>query len=86
VQDVRWNGSDTDPAGEYTFFYGKWYENHTFGTVSLHKRITSAVKRVEFVRDRLSHIVLRGRRFHITLVSFYARTEDKMYDMKNSFK
>jgi hypothetical protein len=23
VQDVRWNGSDTDPAGEYTFFYGK---------------------------------------------------------------
>jgi hypothetical protein len=32
VQEVRWEGSDTAPAGEYTFFYGKENENHELGT------------------------------------------------------
>jgi hypothetical protein len=28
VQRVRWEGSGTASAGEYTFFYGKGNENH----------------------------------------------------------
>jgi hypothetical protein len=32
VQEVRWEGSDSIPAGEYTFFYGKENENHVLGT------------------------------------------------------
>jgi hypothetical protein len=24
VQEVRWEGGGTEPAGEYTFFYEKW--------------------------------------------------------------
>jgi hypothetical protein len=32
VQEVRWEGSGTIPAGEYTFFYGKGNENHELGT------------------------------------------------------
>jgi hypothetical protein len=28
VQEVRWNRGGTEPAGEYTFFYGKGSENH----------------------------------------------------------
>jgi hypothetical protein len=28
VQEVRWEGCGTEPAGEYTFFYGKENENH----------------------------------------------------------
>jgi hypothetical protein len=51
VQEVRWEGGGTEPAGEYTFFYGKGNENH--------KRIVSAVKRVEFVSDMMSYIILR---------------------------
>jgi hypothetical protein len=31
VQDVRWDGSGTEPAGEYTFVYGK-NENYELGT------------------------------------------------------
>jgi hypothetical protein len=32
VQEVRWEGSGTEPAGEYIFFYGKWNEYHKLGT------------------------------------------------------
>jgi exonuclease III len=33
VQEVRWDGGDTKPAGEYTFFYGRENENHELVTV-----------------------------------------------------
>jgi hypothetical protein len=32
---VRWEGGGTEPAGEYTFFYGRGNENHDLGTVFL---------------------------------------------------
>jgi hypothetical protein len=34
VQEVRWEGGGTEPAGEYTFVYGKGNENLELGTGS----------------------------------------------------
>jgi hypothetical protein len=51
----------------------------------VHKRIISAVKRVEFVNDRVSYIILRGRWFHIIVLNVHAPTENKTDDVKDSF-
>ena len=43
----------------------------------LHRRLVSAVKRIEFVSDRLSYIVLKGRWLHIIVVNVHAPSEEK---------
>ena len=50
-----------------------------------HHRIVSAVKRVEFVSDRLSYIVLRGRWCDIVVLNEHAPSEEKSDDGKVSF-
>jgi hypothetical protein len=47
--------------------------------------LLSAVKRVEFINDRMSYIILKGRWFHIIVLNVHAQTEDKTDDVKNSF-
>jgi hypothetical protein len=75
VQEVRWDRGDTEPAGECTFFYGKGNEDHKLGTgFFVHKRIISAVKRVEFFSDRMSYIMLRGCWYNNIVLNVHAPT------------
>jgi hypothetical protein len=83
VQEVRWGGGGTEPSGEYTFLYGQGNENHELGTgFFVHKRI---IKRVEFISDRMSYIILRGRWCDIIVLNVHAPTEDKIDDMENFY-
>jgi hypothetical protein len=64
LQEVRWEGGGTEPAGEYTLFYRKGNEIHDLGTGPLCIRVMSPVKKIEFVKGRMSYIILRGRWCH----------------------
>jgi hypothetical protein len=70
VQEVGRGDGGTEPAGEHTFLYGKGNENHKLGTgFFVHKRIITAVKRVEFVSDRMSYII---HWYYIILLNVHA--------------
>jgi hypothetical protein len=66
------------------FFYGKGNESHEFGRGFLCTR-AAVVKRVEFVSDSMSNIILRDRWCHIIVLNVHAPTEDKIDDVKDSF-
>jgi hypothetical protein len=44
----------------------------------VHKRIISAVKRVEFISDRMSYIILRGRWWDIIVLNLHATQKIKL--------
>jgi hypothetical protein len=68
------------------FFLWERKQNYQLGTgFFVHHRIVSAIKRVEFVSDRVSYIVLRGRWCNIIVLNVHAPSEDKSDDSKDSF-
>jgi hypothetical protein len=84
VQEVRWEGSGIKSA-EYIFSYRKRIESHELGTGILNIRESyQQLKRVEFVNDRMSYIILRGCWFHIIVLNVHAPIEDKTDDVKES--
>ena len=86
VQNVRCDEGGTVRAGDYNFYYGKENENRQLGTgFFVHHRIISAVKSAEFVSDRMSYIVLKGRWCNIVVLNVHAPSEEKSDDSKESF-
>ena len=84
VQEVRWDKEGTVRAGDYNFFYRKGNENHQLGKgFFVHHRLVSAVKRIEFVSDTLSYILLKGRWLPIIVVNGHAPSEEKSEELKD---
>jgi hypothetical protein len=81
VQEIRWQGSGTEPAGESE----RGRKTMNYVQVFVDKKIISAVKRVTFVSDRMSYIILIGRWCHIIALNVHAPTKDKTDDVKGSF-
>jgi len=55
------------------------------GSFFAHHTTVSAVKTVEFVSDRMSCMVLRGRWCNIIVWNVHAPSEEKSDDSKDSF-
>ena len=51
----------------------------------VHHRIVLVVKRIEFVSDRMSYIVRRGRWCKIIVLNAHALSDDKGDNSKDSF-
>jgi hypothetical protein len=67
-------------------FYEKRNGSHELGTgFFVHKQIISAVRRVVFISDRMSYIILRGRWCDINVLNVHAPAEDKIDHMKNRY-
>jgi hypothetical protein len=86
VQEVRWEKGGTERAEDYTFFYGQGNGDHRLERgFFVHKRILSAVRRVEFISDRMSYIILGGSWCNIIALNVHVPCEDKGDDVKDSF-
>jgi hypothetical protein len=87
VQEVRWEKGGTEWAEDCTFFYGQGNGDHQLGTgFFIHKRILSAVRRVEFISDRMLYIILRGCWCNIIVLNMHTPCEDKIDDIKRNKK
>ena len=86
VQEVRLDGNGISPIGDYMLYYGKGNNNHQLGTgFFVHNRIKSSVEKADFISDRLSYLILRGRWYNIIVINAHAPTEDKDDLIKDSF-
>jgi hypothetical protein len=73
VQEVRWERDGIERAEDYTFFYGEWNGDHQIGTgFFVFKTIVSTVRRVEFISDRMTYIILEGRWWSIIVLNVHA--------------
>jgi hypothetical protein len=81
---VRREKVGTVRAGDYIFLDGKGNKDNKSGMVFfVHQKIVS--ERAEFVSNRMTYIVLRGRCCRTIILNEYGPSEKKTDDSKDSF-
>jgi hypothetical protein len=84
VQEVRWHKGGIVKVRDYNI-YGKGKEKHQVKTeYFVQHRIVLAVKRVEYVSDRIAYVVLRGRWCNIIALNVNAPSEEKSDNSRDS--
>ena len=67
--EVRWPGEGSQESGSFALSYGG-AERPEFGTGFLvRRRILSAIREVQFVSDRISYLILKGKRHDFVIVN-----------------
>jgi hypothetical protein len=76
----RPDGTEVAPNEQLNlhFTYGNGNPELGTGFLCLNKTIISAVKRTEFVSERMLFIILRGCWYDITVLNVHTPTEDKI--------
>jgi hypothetical protein len=86
VQEITWEKGGTERAEDCTLFCEEGNGDHQLGTgFFVQKRIVSAVRRVEFVSDRMSYVMLKCRWYNIIVLNAHAPCVDKGDDVKETF-
>jgi hypothetical protein len=86
VQEIRRDNESTVRAGDYNIFLWKRNEKHIFGRGFLvHHRVVPAVKTEDFVRDKISYIVPRGRWCNNIFMNVHASGKENIDHLKNIF-
>ena len=76
VQSVQWGHNKSRRLK--LFLWIKKRQSSTGNLIFVHHRIESAVTRVEYVKDRVSYLVLRGRWYNIIFQKVHAKEEEKL--------
>ncbi|PSN38555.1 hypothetical protein C0J52_14819 [Blattella germanica] len=85
LQEVRWPGEGSQESGKFTLYYGGATKPE-FGTGFLVRRsILSAIRDIKFVSDRISYIILKGKRHDFIIVNVYGPTEASDDTIKDEF-
>jgi exonuclease III len=88
VQEVRLDKrGHSRSRGLQSFLWKRKRESLIGNRIFLHQRIASAVKRVQFVSDRMSHtsIVLRDHWCNSIVLNVHAPSEEKSDDSKDRY-
>jgi len=80
LQEVRRDKEGTVRAGGYNFSMERKRKSSTGNRIFVHHRIISAVKRVQFVSNKMSYIFLRGDWCNIIVLNVHVPSEEKSDD------
>jgi hypothetical protein len=86
VQEISWEKGGTERAEDCTLLYGEGNGNYQLGTgFFVQKRNILAFRRVEFIGNRMSYILLRNHWCNVIILNVQAPYEIKSDEVKDSF-